>query len=989
MRSLRALWPVAALLLLVFAPGAGGTADGARTALEEAERLYRGEGPEAALPVFESLAGTYRQADDAEALGQAVRFLGEIHWRLGDYARAGVLLDEALTLARDTGNRAMEGKALNVKGLLHWDLGEFDQAKACFRQGSEIATQLGDLQMAGALLNNLSLVYDEQGDYLQSLEQYQHALELYAGVDFPRGEGDTLGNIGGVNLLLGRYTEALDYYRRALAISERLDSAVSLSQDHGNVGLSLLGLGRVDEAMRHLDRAVDLAAGAGMLQDQAYWLGASGKANLRFGRYDLALQQQQAALEIYTRIDSRTERVEALHDMGRLYLLLGDLNSAQETFQQAMGLARDIGLERGITLNLIALGEVFTRRGDPAGAATSYAQAVERASEAGEIALWTVSLLRLSAAHHALGQDGQAGEEAALALRMAAEIESPGLQAQALVALGDLARVAGHADAALARYTGAATLLEAAPDPELAWRAHHGRGLALAHSNRLEEAIEALFAAIRVIEDVRDRLQQDRFRTGYVQDKYQVYVDLVHLLLEAGREEEAFSMAERLRARSYQDLLERGRLPVPGTSDQQLEYGLKARIETLRQALVEEQRLARPQQRQAAIGVYSAELRAAERAYQDFLDERRRPGDTHSAWNAPTYADVRQVLGADEALIEYVVGDDRLVLFALTREALTAHHVPIRRVDLVNKVDLVRDLIRHRDDARWEKPAASLAEALVGPLIAGGRLEHVRHVYLVPHGSLNYLPFALLPVAAAGVDRSLVERFTLAYLPTAAALLVPHGLPEADRSLLAMAPDRGRLRHSQAEVRAVDALFAPHSRALVGATATESVFKQEAARYRLLHLATHGYFNKLNPLLSGLELEPDQRNDGQLELHEILGLQLEAELVTLSACRTALGSGHFAEIPAGDDFVGLTRAFLYAGSRSVLATLWEVDDASTAGFMTRFYTGLKSNDSGKDKADALADAQRAMLASPQFGHPYYWAPFVLVGDGARLERKRT
>jgi len=145
-------------------------------------------------------------------------------------------------------------------------------------------------------------------------------------------------------------------------------------------------------------------------------------------------------------------------------------------------------------------------------------------------------------------------------------------------------------------------------------------------------------------------------------------------------------------------------------------------------------------------------------------------------------------------------------------------------------------------------------------------------------------------------------------------------------------------------------------------------------------LATHGYFNKKNPLLSGLELEADDSDDGLLEVHEILGLALNAQLVTLSACQTGLGSGYFNEIPAGDEFVGLTRAFLLAGSHSVLASLWAVDDRSTVDLMKSFYYRLNTSGSEISQAAALTLAQRELRASKEYGHPFYWAPFVLVGQ---------
>jgi CHAT domain-containing protein len=145
----------------------------------------------------------------------------------------------------------------------------------------------------------------------------------------------------------------------------------------------------------------------------------------------------------------------------------------------------------------------------------------------------------------------------------------------------------------------------------------------------------------------------------------------------------------------------------------------------------------------------------------------------------------------------------------------------------------------------------------------------------------------------------------------------------------------------------------------------------------VVHLATHGYFNKLNPLLSRLELEPGGGDDGRLEVHEVLGLRVPADLITLSACETALGSGYFSEVPAGDDFVGLTRAFLFAGSASVLASLWEVNDRSTLEFMEVFYSQLQE----RGRAAALATAQRQMLhAGGRYAHPYFWVPFTLVGD---------
>jgi CHAT domain-containing protein len=984
MKSLRFLTALA-LLTALWAGVAENLLGDGQQGLRDAEQVYRSEGPEAALPLFEELAAGFEAAADRQSAGRAIGFVGEAHWRLGNYEQAAKFLDQALAIKRDTGDRLQEGKTLNVLGLLNWDLGEFARAKTYFAEGSAIAEELGDRRLAGAILNNLSLVHDELGDYYVSLDQYQRVLQLYETVDFPRGQGDTLGNIGGVYLLLGRYEEALPYYRQALAISEQLDSAISMSQDHGNIALCQLGLGRVDAALEHLQQAVELARAAGMQQDEAYWLGVRGDALLRKGEYGRALDSQRAALELYRQVGGRTEMVEALHHMGQLHLQLGDAASAERHFRDAMDLAWEIGLSRGVTINLFALGDLQARRGETGAAAALFTEGVERAREAGAMASWAEGLLGLAAVNRERGDFVQADIAATRALEIARETGAVGLEAWALFELAEIKRLSQENHGSPNAYDPVIAALARAPDTDLRWRAHYGQGLAFEQSGYTEQAIAALQAAVQVIESVRSRLQQERFRAGYIQDKYQVYVDLVRLQLQAGQEQEAFETAERLRSRSYLDLLENSRLAVRANDEEQREFALRERIRTLRETLSAEHARTRQEQRQLAINVYSAELLAAEQEYQALLDERRRPGRSEHTAAAPSYEQVRVHMGSQEALLEYVVGPDQLMLFILTRESLVAHTVPVRRTDLENKVELVRNLIGQRHGDRWHRPAASLHRYLLQPALSAGALDGIDHLYLVPHGALNYLPFAIL--AGDGErSRKVIDDFTLTYLPTAAALLEQNDRGSGSGTLLALAPARSRLQYAETEAQAVQALFAPHARALLGTSATEGAFKAEAANYRLLHLATHGYFNKLNPLLSGLQLESDPANDGLLELHEILGLRLSAELVTLSACQTGMGSGHFGEIPAGDDFIGLTRAFLFAGSTSVLATLWEVDDASTAGLMQQFYGVLKSAYPGADRARALAAAQRSMLASKQFQHPYFWAPFVLVGNtgGARV-----
>jgi CHAT domain-containing protein len=289
-------------------------------------------------------------------------------------------------------------------------------------------------------------------------------------------------------------------------------------------------------------------------------------------------------------------------------------------------------------------------------------------------------------------------------------------------------------------------------------------------------------------------------------------------------------------------------------------------------------------------------------------------------------------------------------------------------------------------------------------------LKPGQRLTIVPDGILHYLPFEALVAGGAGQPRFLVEDFTIGYAPsvTVYASLMAQGTPKAAagrRELLAygdpaLQPAASRagkpaeigelvrgvyavrgakftaLPAARAEVEAISALFPPGlRRTRLGADASEAALKREdLASYKRLHFATHGVVDEQIPARSGLLLAPGgPEEDGVLQLNEIFNLDLDAELVTLSACQTGLG-----KLVTGEGVVGLTRAFLYAGAARVAVSLWEVDDLATGRLMESFYRRMKA---GERPAEALRQAKLEMLrAEPAaWRNPYFWAPFVLVG----------
>ena len=374
---------------------------------------------------------------------------------------------------------------------------------------------------------------------------------------------------------------------------------------------------------------------------------------------------------------------------------------------------------------------------------------------------------------------------------------------------------------------------------------------------------------------------------------------------------------------------------------------------------------------------------AARARYQRLLVELRESSPDYAslvAGSTAAVADVQNLLSADAVLIEYLVHDEWTAAFVLRRGEVTAVELPLNRRTLRQLVELFRGTMRRApsaDDDLWRTPLRRLYEELIAPLEEAGALDNARTLIIAPHAELHYLPFqALLRPGPAG-ETFLIESFDVAYIPSASVLLqvARRSRNSSGRRLLALAPEPTRLSHSRDEVQRISR-GQRLAQVLVGRDATEDRFRELAPGRAILHLATFGELNSRNPLFSYVRLSPDGASDGRLEVHEVFGLRLAAELVVLSACETGLATGLRQDVPPGDDWVGLVQAFLTAGAQNIVASLWSVDDRATAQLMEKFYAGLRP---GRSKSAALAEAQRELLRESTHAHPFYWAAFVSTG----------
>ena len=332
-----------------------------------------------------------------------------------------------------------------------------------------------------------------------------------------------------------------------------------------------------------------------------------------------------------------------------------------------------------------------------------------------------------------------------------------------------------------------------------------------------------------------------------------------------------------------------------------------------------------------------------------------------------TAGQIQAQLAADETLVEYYGGDDAFYAFVVDRAQVRAVALDPKALA---QVEPFRQSIQSQGKDTVER-AAALYDALIRPL----GLPQTGRLIIVPHASLHYLPFAALHDGG----HYLVDRFELRMAPSASVLaqLAAKKPPAAGGQLVFGNPDLGRsdydLPGAEEEARKIAGMR--KARLVLRAEASREALEALAPDYPYIHLATHGTFDARAPRSSGLLLanKPGAAapTDGILTVDDIYQLDLDADLVTLSACETALSS-----VQTGDDVVGLTRGFFFAGARSIVSSLWQVDDASTEQLMVEFYRDLPT----MSKAAALRRAQQAVRK--RFEHPFFWAAFQVAGYDA-------
>ena len=530
------------------------------------------------------------------------------------------------------------------------------------------------------------------------------------------------------------------------------------------------------------------------------------------------------------------------------------------------------------------------------------------------------------------------------------------------------------------------------PTHEFKWRSHLLKGDIVLAENRLDEAVQQFSQSIEEIEFSRAKLSSHGFKVNFMNDKQVPYQKIIATLERIGDSQRAFYYAEKAKARAFVDLI---------AASKDFAYrknaGLKklsTEEKRLRKKLIDLQnRLDNEKKMFKERGVNKEtklKLEKARGALQNFYTTNATQNDYFASLNTvDTLAmqDAIKLIPEGVSLVEYYYSPDHLYVWVLDNKRHFFLKKDVKSSELVNLTNEYRNLVFEGRNIRSIKIAKKDTQGLADnkkrfrqvnyalqSILLNNVFDHIHtpKVYIVPHGILHYLPFQSLIYQS----HYLIEKYQIGYMPSATALkYVLAKRKEKSANLLALGnPELNiaqmQLPFAEKEVRSLKAIY-PAAKVLTGKDASESNFKSQAGAHDILHVASHGEFNSDTPLLSCLRLSAGNGEDGRLETREIFGLNLDAYLVTLSACDTAIG-----KLTKGDDVVGLTRAFIFAGTPSILGTIWSVNDESTSIFMNHFYENLKE----MDKLKSLQQAQIAMIQSEKYRHPYHWAGFQLIGD---------
>jgi CHAT domain-containing protein/Tfp pilus assembly protein PilF len=896
--------------------------------LNQVGRIYRQQGKyELALSYLQRGLAVSVAAGSKAQQGQAIQLIGEVRRLTGQYDQALEAFRQCLALAEELNNRGMMAEMHGLSAALHLLMGRYDNSLTEIEQGLSIAKDLKDNYWYASNLVRKANIYSNIGRNSEGIELYRQALGLAEKAGYTNIMDACLDNLGINYRLQGDYRRALEYLQKSLKLAEGDGDPVGIAQTLNSIGIVYDIQGDLALALEHFNRALALLGEAkgrtavDVLQNLCL-------VSLQMENYTQALQFGGKALAMAEASQDQPARARAINGLGEIYYRAKDYGAAAARFQQVLDI--NVRTFNDETLDaMVSLGKTRYQQGD-------YARAMELVNRAG-------ALIRDS--------------------------DDRGMAAN----LSDL------------------------------------RGKVHVATNDPLQARKDFDESIAALESMRAGVAGDeRGQSHFFEQKLAAYRDAISLMVEQGDPRAALVYAERSKARVILDVLRGGRVDIHGALNE-AERGQEGKLKETLFGL--NRRLTQAEQSDAREPQKIAELRErlekARLNYEVFLNAAYAAHPELKVQRGEAPVVQQEDLGAlipdaHTALLEYVVTEDKTYLFVITKSSghsaaeTQVYPLPVKRDELGKLTENLRRRLAERD-LGFRAAARELYQLALKP--ARAQLRDKTNLVIAPDDKLWELPFQTL-IDEDG--RYLIETSAISYAPSLTVLremkrrrdsrrpaatpptLLAMGNPgagQATTEFSKLTPRAGRtdpLPEAEQEVKALGRLYGPErSKVYVGAEASEDRAKAAAAPADVLHFATHGVLNDASPMYSYLALaQGDKNEDGLLEAWELMGMNLNADLAVLSACETARGRAS-----AGEGVIGLSWAMFVAGVPSVLVSQWKVESASTRDLMLDFHRRLRAAPATATKAEALRQAALKVMKAPETSHPFYWAGFVLVGDG--------
>ena len=905
----------------------------------------------------------------------ALKTLADPLAQKGNYPEALRISQLSIRIAERSGDRVGLGNAWCELGLVYERQGRGAQALESFQKGLAIFEEAGDRKAKARALHLIGLGYDALRRYEQALEWYNKSLVVSEEVGDRNLTARIINNMGFAHGALGHYDLSLELYQKSRALSEELNDKDILESTLNNIATHYIAHGRYAEALEYLQKSIKIKEEIGLTGDKrsmAYRLQNIGLIYRRQGRMEQALSYASRSLKLLEEIDDKFGVANLQNNIGVIFKSQGLYAEALEWFQKSLQRYEELKVKAGIARCLNNIGDVYRLQG-------RYGEALE--------------LLQKS-------------------LRLREEGTDRGAINLTLNNLGRLYQDQGKYAEMLAVSSRAAIQAEEINDPEELWKARERMGRALRALGQPEEARRNFLAAIAAVESLRlDVAGGGQQQQSFLESRLSPWLGMISLLVSQKEYGQALAFAEQSKARVLLDALSAGRASLRQSlsrQERQAEEEQRLRLVTLNSQYTAELRRDKPDQTQIAKLRSSIEKARLEYEALETSLYVSHPELKIKRGEAPVIK--REELSdllpdASSVLLEYVVADNETYLFAVTKAAgkaeaeVRVYTLPVKQDELARQTEAFREKLAGRD-LGFRPSAAKLYELLLKP--AEAQLRGKTNLIIVPDNTLWDMPFQAL---LTGDRRFLIEDAAIAYAPSLTALREMTKRrkiqsPNASTTLLALGnPLLGRgtvnratlvlrdqkldpLPEAEQEVKALSRLYGmSRSKVYIGAEAREDRFKSEASQARILHFATHAMLNNGSPMYSYLALaEGGAKEDGLLEAWELMQLDLKADLAVLSACETARG-----RVGAGEGTIGLSWAMFIAGVPSIVVSQWKVESAGSRDLMISFHRALIAEPGAgkpkRTKAEALREAALKLMKNPGTDHPFYWAGFVVVGDG--------